>query len=775
MRDNSAGVSSLESGMADLLRDLAIAWKNLAAYPPGHPRRSQSLGAAQGQLARIVPAGDALTLGVLRDGLLLGDAKLDGVSAQRLGEALHRRHVAVITFAGDTTARELETFLRLLAVDPRRAETPLWDELASEQVHHIALRPIDYEGVTLSDKPSDASATPGEISLGEALVRELLVGRSTLPFGDLAGGGSAAEVAALIGALFDGCGREDAREAVAGDGEGGAQGARERVDGGDGGEAAASPSGSIWRSATARLSAHLSKVVHEYLARARGDRRIAAAKELAELVLRLPAGPRLALAEAAVRALGASGADAEREASDGPAFDAFAQRLPPVDVLEAVRRAAQGGARLSARVLRLAQMLESAQQPAPEASGQTSARVLAELENLFRDDDVDRVVNAMPDADRLTPLELPRARALAPGALPDLGPRLDTLAEGALAAQMLATLLDLVLAQPVSQVPAGVLSRLEDLYRELLVLGRFGSAIRVISTLRSARGGESLDETSDDLRRLIERLGNRESVRALLAALRDLPDSAVDEGASLVKQLGAPALRHLLGLLSEEQDRSLRHRLLALLSALGDVVVPEATLLLQDQRWFVVRNMVVLLRTVGDHTTLPTLRQLARHADLRVRLEAIKSLFAFDDQLPLDLLARALEDPDAKLAESAVGLAGAYNMTQAAPLLISLLGRPDRLGRRRAVRLRALRTLGVLGQESVLPELDRLFLRERWFRKPAAEERAAAFRCLAGFSVEARQPFVERGLKSRDAAVRATSRALAEGRLRAEREVEETL
>jgi hypothetical protein len=887
MRDNRLRVPSLAAGLSDLLRDLAIAWKNLASYPEGHPRRTQSLLAAQGQVERLLPHGDFLTLGVLRDGLLLGEEKITATSAQRLGEALHRRHVAIVTLGGDTSAAELETFLRLLAADPRRATVPFWDELASEGVRHITLRPIDYEGVTLGDAPAEATEAPAEASLSETLVRELLAGRGALAFGAEAGGGSLDEVVALVGALFAESEREDAAAdrsgtggpsvggAAGGAGSGGAGfgpgggattgrgqpgdlrgvGGTAESGGGPGGTGSgggmggagsggvgaggglgsggpgdvaggpgsvaggsglatglgssaaggsdeqATPAGALGggsrggvagrafggahatagdaeRSAgrqarTARLASDLSRVVAEFFGRARGDARVAAAGELAELVRRLPPGPRLALAEAAVRALGAPSAERGREESDGAAFEAFTSRLPPVEALDAVRRAAQGGARLSARALRLAQALEEAGAPVAPG-GQASARAIAELETLFKDDDVDRVGTPPANDDRLTPLALPRARAVAPGDLPDLGPRLDTLAPAALATQLLATLLELVVDQPVRQIPAGVLARLEDLYRELLQLGRFDAAMQVIAALKSARGSEALDETTDDLRHVVERLGNRESVRAILSALRDLPDGAETEAARLIERLGAPALRHLLGLLSEEQDRSLRHRLLALLTALGPAVVPEASLLLQDSRWFVVRNMIVLLRTVGDQGSLPALRRLAQHGDLRVRLEAIKSLFAFDSQMPTELLARAIDDPDPKLAESAIGLAAAYNLAQAVPPLLALLAKSDRLGRRRAVRLRALRTLGVLGDPSMLGELDRLFLRERWFGKPNADERAAAFRALAGLTPQDRDASVERGLTSRDPAVRAICRALAEGKLRAERDTEET-
>jgi hypothetical protein len=65
------------------------------------------------------------------------------------------------------------------------------------------------------------------------------------------------------------------------------------------------------------------------------------------------------------------------------------------------------------------------------------------------------------------------------------------------------------------------------------------------------------------------------------------------------------------------------------------------------------------------------LRQLARHADLRVKLESIKSLFALDRAgLPSDLLAQVINDPDPKAAEMAIDLIGNYGIKEAAdPLL----------------------------------------------------------------------------------------------------------
>ena len=62
------------------------------------------------------------------------------------------------------------------------------------------------------------------------------------------------------------------------------------------------------------------------------------------------------------------------------------------------------------------------------------------------------------------------------------------------------------------------------------------------------------------------------------------------------------------------------------------------------------RNMIVLLRSVNDRTSLPEIRRCSEHPDLRVRLEAIKTLLALEPSVPRALLEQAIKDPDPKMA-----------------------------------------------------------------------------------------------------------------------------
>jgi HEAT repeat protein len=188
-------------------------------------------------------------------------------------------------------------------------------------------------------------------------------------------------------------------------------------------------------------------------------------------------------------------------------------------------------------------------------------------------------------------------------------------------------------------------------------------------------------------------------------------------------------------------------------------VVPEATPWLGDPNWYVVRNVIALLRTVGDRSSLPTIRRLASHRELRVRLEALRSLLDLDPQVGRQALLSAMAEADPRAATAAAELAGQRgDPTMVGPLL-GILASWDLMGRRRAVRLAALQALGRMGRPEALPRLTRFF-RERWGPFPAVAERRVAYESLQGYPAEARTPLVLRGLRSRDPEIRAVCERL---------------
>jgi hypothetical protein len=112
----------------------------------------------------------------------------------------------------------------------------------------------------------------------------------------------------------------------------------------------------------------------------------------------------------------------------------------------------------------------------------------------------------------------------------------------------------------------------------------------------------------------------------LRAALRDVPiDFALID--QLIPRLRLAATDPLLDALEASPSRAVRRKLLDLLVQIGREAATLIVARLPDERWFVVRNMLMLLADLGvQDVELAT--AYARHGDPRVRREAIRILTA---------------------------------------------------------------------------------------------------------------------------------------------------
>ena len=697
--------------MQTLVRSFAIARKNLAAYPPGHPAVVGSVNAAHRRLEELVAAGGKLALGVTRDALVFGDETLSFVHARDLAQALYRRSVATVRIEPGVEPGELESFLRLLGPEAAGQDgPPLATGLAAAGIRHIQIESVDYSLVRATDE-LEGEAQAGRPSLWEDVVRAMLAGEGLSPEGrkQIEGGGarSATAVAALL------------REA-------------QRLSG---------------ERRSADLATLVAQAVQRHLAAAPPAERLLAVRQVAELVRAIPPEMRETLLAAALETLSS-------EESAAEALAALASLSAPDTVLRALR-GMKDQMGLSSHALRLLQTLSAHAAPPPAEAGDHAqqAALLAEVTQFFRNDDIDRY---NPDDHKalLENVSLGLPVGTEDTAPADPGDRLDSLADEGVTETLALTTIELLIAYGSREGFEPLLARVQSLFREFVRSGRLEPAV-VLAERMQALVSEPRFGADFTVRvgQAVSEMADAESVAAMLDSLYRRGPGAAALARRLIDALGAAVGRTFLMALVEETDKSKRHRLLEVLVSLGPSIVPEATRLLADPRWYVVRNMVLILHRVGDRDSVQAVRQCAEHPDMRVRLEAIKGLLKLDLETARGLLAEAINDPDPKLAETAIGLAGTYGIGEAVEPLLGIVDGWDFLGRRRALRLRALRALGELADPAALPRLERFF--KNWIVPVVSlEERRAAYRALQTFPLEARADIVERGLRSRDDEIR---------------------
>jgi HEAT repeat protein len=731
---------SVNSGAAliETVRALGIAAQRLSVYPPGHPARQTAVENAHRSVAEAAAVSGRVLFGVGPDGFVLGAEALQSPQARRLAQALYQRSVAVLAIEDGVAAAEIEALLRLLGEERGATErAPLWEELAAAGAPHVQLQPVDYSSVSLTQEPIGEEPAQQE-SLSDAILRVLMAGKHlSLEGRDIRSPDAASGLGALIA--------EQLRQAVGA--------------GAGSGEAAGRATGPA---AAGSLAAAIAEAVGTQLQSARGSARQATAQQVAELVRSLPMEMREGVVSAAIRSVAADETDPET-------LQALVPRLSPDVVLRGLRRLNAEGFTLSSHAFRLTEALAEAapaaqeEQEEPGAATPETDQLVSELRTLYAEEDVDRY-NA-DDHEALferVAVEVAAIAEHAPVSPAELGDRLDSLSDEASAERLSWTLLELLGRHVAAEDLEPLFARIEGLFRLFLSTGGLEQAVAIAERVQEILADPACPEgVRGTLQEFVARLASQDTILALVELLHGLTDERAALVKYLIDLLGSAAARGFLFALSEEKNRSRRRRLFLLLASLGPVIVPAATELLSDERWYVVRNMVSLLHAVGDRSSLPGIRRCARHPDLRVRLEAIKSLFAFDSEVPQELLEAAIADPDPKLAEAAVALVGQYGIAQAVGALVGLVSPWDPLGRRRSLRLKALKALGELHDAAALPRLERFFKDHRFFAPVALEERRAAFRSLESYPAEARLPIVERGLRSRDPEIRRTCERLA--------------
>src|SRR5213592_496239 len=140
----------------------------------------------------------------------------------------------------------------------------------------------------------------------------------------------------------------------------------------------------------------------------------------------------------------------------------------------------------------------------------------------------------------------------------------------------------------------------------------------------------------------------------------------------LVPLVGAAAAPPLLDALAAAESRGARRGLLAQLAKMGAEIAPFVIARLDDSRWYVTRNLLALLEELGPPPAGFSAAAYMRHADARVRWQAVKLQLKLPAERDEALIA-GLRDQDPRTLRLALSIAVALQASPdaAAPLLVN--------------------------------------------------------------------------------------------------------
>ncbi len=237
--------------------------------------------------------------------------------------------------------------------------------------------------------------------------------------------------------------------------------------------------------------------------------------------------------------------------------------------------------------------------------------------------------------------------------------------------------------------------------------------------------------------RAIAALGDASGTAYIIGKLCEKDCALDDDLIFLLVSLGDAAVPPLLERLAEEETLSARRKVMGTLSRLGPVALPHLVAGLRDSRWYVVRNLVLVLGTIGLPEAVAPLRPLLTYPDPRVRKEVVKALTRIGTAAAADALLQRLGDPDPGVRQSVIAALGTLKVTRAIGPLTELARQFSAFAKDVDTQKAAIVALGAIGDPQAVPVLVELLRRRTWLKRRLNDEvRAAAASALGTVGTE---------------------------------------
>jgi len=244
------------------------------------------------------------------------------------------------------------------------------------------------------------------------------------------------------------------------------------------------------------------------------------------------------------------------------------------------------------------------------------------------------------------------------------------------------------------------------------------------------------------------------SIGATVELLDRQRPGQVAEFVALAKELGEQALDWLNLVLAGSQNRGTRRVLAESIAVVCRDNPERIAPWLGDPSWFVVRNAVQILGSIGGDAVVGLLATATRHADRRVRYEVVSALATAPPAQARPLLLEMLPQADSRLFCGILHQLGFERHGPTAVMLVGLLQAAEFEQRPDTEKRAIYSAIAAAGTDDVLLELEGELAKGNWLASGADAHRQAIARCVARIGTPRALALLERGAESKRAGVR---------------------
>ncbi|MGB5197901.1 MAG: HEAT repeat domain-containing protein [Candidatus Deferrimicrobium sp.] len=211
----------------------------------------------------------------------------------------------------------------------------------------------------------------------------------------------------------------------------------------------------------------------------------------------------------------------------------------------------------------------------------------------------------------------------------------------------------------------------------------------------------------------------------------------------------------LLQALAEEEDLLVRKAIVEIVTRIGRAAVPTILENLTDSRWYMVRNMITVLGSLGMPDLAPHVASTLSHHDLRVKKEAIKALSRIPHPTSVTALCGLCFFPEETVALTATAALASKKETEAVVALYRRAAAKTFLYPNYRLAHEAIDSLRTIGTEDAVTALEEILaLRALWRTEKFRAMKFHALRSISKIKGERSAEVLDRARRSGDRSLR---------------------
>jgi len=276
-----------------------------------------------------------------------------------------------------------------------------------------------------------------------------------------------------------------------------------------------------------------------------------------------------------------------------------------------------------------------------------------------------------------------------------------------------------------------MMEAVEKILSALITIADFSSAARVMNWFRkfeermftSDPSQNSLEvKKGERTRKAIDQAGEEEKIEKITQILNDKENVDLTAVKTYLLTLSWNSISPVLHMLRELKEFQARRMVCDLLASKGKDKLEIIKDGLSDKHWYVVRNVIWVIGSIGSTEGVKYLKPLIHHPDLRIRKEIINSLIKIPGSEAGAVLTLLLEDEDKRIRSLTCKGLTKRKEKGALPVLTRLLTDVEFRDKSPDEKKHLLESYVSIGGNEAIPLLNKMINKRSWLKRDKHNE-----------------------------------------------------